>query len=342
MNPRARVIAVCLLLLLAGMSVGQTRKRKMLDVAVLRARLVAAFDQDFDLLKDEFKTRSVGHGGGIYWLAHLKPGRTGRFYLQHTYHDPHENYSHIEQEVRVGVAPKGCRRGLPFAATYTRICFGDTFIFPVYIDDFTRHQFKLIRADYPNAGNNWKTFDDSRPEMREPGFDRTPIANPAIESLRYEGSYSVKSALAYPGYTLQWYTVFEAIKPGRFNLEVTAANASRNAYYTHPIIVVAPGAPLTMMPAWEDLRFFSRSKHGQEQRGSSSGNSYVTDLMILQPGDRISLPYYSFTRNLEYEGRFGAGIGADPTDIKPVIRVHPFSLDPNFNINEWVVGFLPK
>src|SRR5437667_12529200 len=29
------------------------------------------FGQDFDLLKDEFKTRSVG--GGTYWLAYLKP-----------------------------------------------------------------------------------------------------------------------------------------------------------------------------------------------------------------------------------------------------------------------------
>jgi len=63
MNPAANVMVVCLLLLLAGMSVGQTRKRKMVDAAVLRARLVAAFDQDFHLLKDEFKTR---RGGGIY------------------------------------------------------------------------------------------------------------------------------------------------------------------------------------------------------------------------------------------------------------------------------------
>src|SRR5260370_39472391 len=95
-HPGANLIAVCLLLL-AGMSVGQTRKRKMDDAAVLRARLVAAFDQDFDLVKDEFKTRSVARGGGIYWLARLKPKRTGCFCLQHTYHDRHENYSHIEQ-----------------------------------------------------------------------------------------------------------------------------------------------------------------------------------------------------------------------------------------------------
>jgi hypothetical protein len=339
MNPGANVIVVCLLLLFAGMSVGQTRKRKMLDAAVLRARLVAAFDQDFDLLKDEFKTR---RGGGIYWLAHLKPKRTGRFYLQHTYKDPHESYSHIEQEVRVGVAPKGCGRGLPFAATYTRICLGDTIIFPVCIDDFTRHRFKLIRADYPKADSDWKTFDDSRPEMRGPGFDRTPIANPVVELLRYEGSYSVKAALAYPGYTIQWYAVFEAMKPGRFNLEVTAANASTTAAFSiQPIIVVAPGAPVTMVAAQENLRFFSKRKQGQELRASSSGNSYVMDLMILQPGDRISLPYHSFTRNLQYEGMYGTGITADPTDIKPVIIVHPFSLDPNYNVNEWVVGFLP-
>src|SRR6266850_5895324 len=340
MKPAANVIVVCLLLLLAGISVGQTRKRKMVDAAVLRARLVAAFDQDFELLKDEFKAR---RGGGIYWLAHLKPKRAGRFYLRHTYKDPHENYSHTEQEIRVGVSPQSCRRGLPFAATYTRICLGDTIIFPVDIDDFTRHQFKLIRADYPNADSTWKTFDDPRPEIGGPGFDRTPIANPVDELLRYEGSYSVESALAYPGYTLQWYAVFEAMKPGRFNLEVTAANASSTvAFSTQPIIVVEPGAPVTVLAAWEELRFFSKGRHGQEWRAGSSGNSYVTDLMILQPGDRISLPYHTFTRNLQYEGRHGTGIAADPTDIKPVIIVHPFSLNLNYNINEWVVGFLPK
>jgi len=214
-------------------------------------------------------------------------------------------------------------------------------------DDVVRVQVEIEgvgdEADDPKADSNWKTFDDPRPEMREPGFDRTPIANPLVELLRYEGSYSVKAALHYPGYTIQWYAVFEATKPGRFNLEVTAANASPTAASSaQPIIVVAPGAPVTMVVAQEKLRFFSKRKHGQARTASSSGNSYVTDFMILQPGDRISLPYHTFTRNLQYERRFGTSSGADPTGIKPVIIVHPFSLDPNYNINEWLIDHLPK
>ena len=334
-------ILCCLLLTAPCASVARSPEFQTPNAATLRSKFVEALGKDFDLVKDEFKTQTPG--GGIYWLAHLKPKRTGRFYLQHTYKDPHENYSHIEQEIRVGVAPQGCVRGLPFAATYTRICLGDTIIFPVEVNDFTNHQFKLIRADYPNADSDWKTFDDPRPEMLRSGFDPTAIANPVAELLRYEGSYSDKAALAYPGYLLQWYAVFEAMKPGRFNLEVTAANAaSTGAFSTQPIIVVAPGAPLTVIPARETLRFFSKRKHGQERVAGSSGNSYVTDLMILQPGDRISLPYHTFTRNLEYERKFGAAIGVDPTDIKPVITVHPFSLDPNYNINEWLIDYLPK
>ena len=333
---------LCFLLLTAPFaSVARSPEFQTPNAATLRSKFVEAFGKDFDLVKDEFKTQTPG--GGIYWLAHLKPKRTGRFYLQHTYKDPHENYSHIEQEIRVGVAPQGCVRGLPFAATYTRICLGDTIIFPVEVNDFTNHQFKLIRADYPNADSDWKTFDDPRPEMLRSGFDPTAIANPVAESLRYEGSYSVNAALAYPGYTIQWYALFEALKPGRFNLEVSAVNAATTGVFrTQPIIVVAPGVPLTVVAAREELRFFSRRKHGRERLAGSSGNSYVTDLMILQPGDRISLPYHTFTRNLEDERRFGAGIGADPTDIKPVIIVHPFSLDPNYNINEWLIGYLPK
>ena len=302
------------------------------------------FGQDFDLLKDEFKTRSVG--GGTYWLPYLKPKRAGYFYLQHKYREHGGYYSHIEQEIRVGVGPQGCYRGLPFAATYSRICLGDTIIFPVNINDFTHHQFKLIKAEYSSAGRDWQTFDDPHPELRGQGFDQTPITNPLAEFLRYLGCYSVKAALAYPGYTVQWYAVFEAMKPGRFNLEVTAAapvNTSTSATSsTQPIIVIAQGAPVTMLVAREELRFFSRRKHGQEWLESSSGNSYVTDLRVLQPGDRIPLGYYSFTRKLEFAKRPGAGLElADPADIKPVISLHPFSFEVDHEFNEWLIDQLP-
>jgi hypothetical protein len=69
----------------------------------------------------------------------------------------------------------------------------------------------------------------------------------------------------------------------------------------------------------------------------------MTDVLVLQPGDRISVTYFSIVRRSDYVGgRFG-DVGRDPSeDLKPVIHVRPFSPDSRYDFTEWIVDFLPQ
>lgn len=77
--------AVLILLIVSQLITAQSSKSKPADAATLRTKFIAAFEKDFDLVKDEMKTRTVERGGGTYWLAFVKPKRTGHFYLQYRY-----------------------------------------------------------------------------------------------------------------------------------------------------------------------------------------------------------------------------------------------------------------
>lgn len=342
----SRVLWGALLLAFACSVTAQKSRPKLPDETRLRAQFVNAFGNDFNLVKSEFKTRSNARGGGTYWLAYLEPKRTGYFFLQHRYKDSDPLYSHVEQEIRLSVGPKGCHRGSLYTGVYSRFCLGDTIIYPVRINDFTHHAFKLVKAEYSNGDQDWETLDNQHPETRGQELDQTPVANPAAENLRYVGRISQKAALHFPGYTLQWRAVFEAVKPGRFNLELSSSSPGPTsadvASPVVPIIVVAHDAPVTLIAGHEEERGFTRGSDGRERLRGGSGNSYTTNLIILQPGDRISLSYYTHNTRFERGQRAGLDDRSDPTDdIKPVIRLHPFSLDRNYNINEWLIDHLP-
>lgn len=340
------IATLALLLAFAGATMGQS-KQNLPDGVQLGMRFTEAFGQDFDLVKSEFKTRSNERGGGTFWLAYVQAKRAGHFYLQYRYKysDPH--YSHVERELRFSVGPKACRRGPPHAGTYGRFCLGDTIILPVMINRFTEHEFKLVKAEY--AGDKEEpTFDDRYPESRDQGLNKADVANPVAESLRYVGRNSHKMLHRNSGYTLELYAVFEAVKPGRFNLVVSLSPQGRRSPNAPPpgvpIIVVARDTPMTMIAGSEEVRGFTMGYDGREYVSSSSGNSYMTNLIILQPGARISLKYFSKVRRPEWEKGRVAGLDAsDPLDdAKPVITVYPFAIDAKYDFGEWLLAYLPR
>lgn len=334
----------CLLLIVASAVSGQTRKPKQPDATALRSKFVTAFGRDFDLVKDEFKTRVNESSGESYWLAYAKPKHAGYFYLQYRYRYNDKLYSHVEREIRFGVGPKGCRRGPPYAGTYSRFCLGDTVIVAVVIDRYTEHEFKLVKAEPLNDEKDWETFDDKHPAVRDQGLDQTQIANPAAEHLKYVGSRSHKMLHRSLGYTLELHADFEAVGPGRFNLLVSSSpqnvRPGANAVGSVPIIVVARATPVTLLAGHEEVRGFALGYDGREYESSTSGNSYMTNVIIMQPGDRISLRYFSTVRGREFESGPDA---RDPSEnLKPVISVHPFSPGPAYDFTEWIVAALPK
>jgi hypothetical protein len=190
---------VLLLVAIAVNNPAQTRRTKQPDAATLRVKFVEAFGKDFDLVKDEMKTRSVASGGGTFWLASVKPKRTGYFFLLYSYRESFPIFSR-EHEFRLDVGAKGCRRGPPQSRTYNRFCLGDTVIIPVLVSDSMEHEFMMVRADYTDAAS--KTFDEQYPQLPEQKLNPTEVPNPAADSLRFIGLSSHKALHIIPEYTM--------------------------------------------------------------------------------------------------------------------------------------------
>ncbi|MGZ8845584.1 MAG: hypothetical protein ACXW3C_03890 [Pyrinomonadaceae bacterium] len=338
MNALVNFSLACIILLTASFLSAQSRKPP--DAAILRTKFNAAFEKDFDLIKDEMKIRAVERGGGTYWLAFVKPKRTGYFYLQYRY--PESDHLDIrEHEIRFSIGPEKCRRGGPSSGVYGRFCLGDTIIVPVLVNNYAGHEFKLTKAEYTDEKEDatTSTTDSS-------GLDTSPVNNPALPTLRYAGRESHKSLHRSLGYTLNLNAEFVAASPGRMNLLVTASdpgNAETRGHEGVPIVVLPFGAPATLIAGREELRGYRIGFDGREYLASTSGNSYMTHILILQPGDRISARYFSIVRGSEFERRVSGADNRDPSEsLMPVIKVRSFLPDTRYDFTEWIVDYLPK
>jgi hypothetical protein len=338
----------------APASAQQARLGKSVDLKRLRSDFVAAVGKDFELVKDEMKERSNARGGGTFWLAHLKPKRPGSFKLIYRYNYNDSLYSHVEREFGLNVGRKACRRGVPSAGSYHRFCVGDTIIFPVAIYNFTEHEFSLTSQEYTPADDAvWERADTASVDV---SADQSPVNNPLAEQLKYVGSSSYRQLHRNGGYTLESYAVFEAQTPGRFNVTVSANYPDLSSAVLSgigagggvPIIVVSRDTPITLLASHHEVRGYTMGFDGKEYVSSTSGDAYMVDLMILQPGDRISLLYFTTIRSRNYERREHAanipGTGDDLIDKipPPLIYKNPFALNTEYDFTEWLADNLPR
>lgn len=333
-----------LLITAPALALGQRQRSQVYDSASLRSNFLAAFGNDFELVKDEIRSRTNEQGGGTHWLAFVKPRGPGYFTLQYSFKRDDKHYSHEERDIHVTVAPKGCRRGPPSSGVYSRFCMGDTIIVPVFVSGAQSHEFKLTKRA-PKDDEDWRTFAERYPEFGADRLDKTPVTNPS-ESLRYAGRSSHKMFHRSLGYTLQLHSHFEAVKPGKFNLLVGTFSAGglrdKNPVGV-PIIVVDRDTPVTLIAGREEVRGFTMGHNGQEYVSSTSGNSYMTSLILLQPGDRVSFLYLSARRGRQFEREGNARFGeVDPSEgTMPVISIHPFALESRYDFGRWLADYLP-
>ncbi len=338
--------------------------RKSVDFEQLRSTFVAAVANDFELVKDELKQRSNQSGGGTYWLAHLKAKHPGTFTLsyRYNYNDPH--YSHVERIFNLNIGRKSCRRGVPNYGSYFRFCLGDTIIFPVVINNFTEHEFTLKSTAYtPEQDAVWEKV---YKEPRDESLDQTAVNNPAADLLRYVGSSSYKMLHRNGGYTLEARAVFEAQNPGRLNLGLSAAFPDLpsailssvgvgNGGGGTSIIIVSRDTPLTLLASAHGVEGYTRGYDGSEFVSSTSGDSFMIDVIFLQPGDRISLKYYTTIRSARYErSELAKNANKEPTADShsrkdepdnvppPLISKLPFALKTDYNFTEWLEHYLPR
>ena len=325
-------------------------ERKEFAAERLRIQLATAVASDFEIVKEELKQRSTLSGGGTYWLVHVKPKHSGDFTFTYRYNYNDSHYSHVEREFGLRVGPKRCRRGPPFTGSYSRFCVGDTIILPIAISNFTEHQFSLKSREYTKEED--AAFDKEYPAPGEVGLDRSPVPN-AVSELRYVGRTSHRLLHRNGGYTLEAHATFAAERPGRFNLgvgletqamPVDVSNPS-SALGSRPIIIVSRETPVTLLASRHQVRGYSKGYDGREYVSSTSGDAYMTELIILQPGDQISLKYFTGIRSRDYEreelARTRDEVGM-PEAPPPQITKFPFAPKTQYDFTEWLLDYLPR
>lgn len=107
------------------------------------------------------------------------------------------------------------------------------------------------------------------------------------------------------------------VPTGRFNLSPWDTDSPAGSI---PIIVVPRGQAVTVLLAGETV--------------------VGTTVMLLQPGDRILVPYRNLTISARQEREHGSH-AARMQDAAPVITRFPFYLDAGQRFNAWIVAHLP-
>lgn len=313
------------------------------EAARLLGALAAAVGENFEVTRDGLTRRSNWHGGQLFWLAHLRAQRPGGYHVRYRYrYKDHARpqdplYTFVEHATYVSVGPKGCAR----KPRSNSVCVGDTVILPVVFNDYTEHTFWLESRPYtpgdPSQEKAWSNIEDG-------GLRREPVNNPAAEFMKYVGRRAHYSPHRAPGYTLEFYATFEAVKPGSFNLSVTSMTAAgprtlaeAAAGGSVPVVVVAPGQPITILSSRDDAR-------GYSERFSSNGpsNNYLTTPVILEVGERLTLKYSGYSRRgPTVGGENKQALEATVEQHPPSITLLPFYVDPAQDYNEWLVESLP-
>ncbi|HYH78604.1 MAG TPA: hypothetical protein VEX86_02380 [Longimicrobium sp.] len=303
------------------------------DTAALRQALAQTLGEDFQIVRHELSS-GLTERGGVFWLVHARPMRSGSFHLQYRYEwidrvrprDP--LYTHIKHESYIRVGERGCWR----RREAKEVCLGDTIILPFVLNDYRGHTFTLAYR-----GPNTVMPTTPLPLPRNLVAATAEVHNPAAPQLEYLGSHASVMLHRVLGSTTVNRAEFEAVAPGRFNLAVRRhwpgqppmpGSPGRSV----PVIVVPRGQPVTVLLASEQVT----SVHETGNFASHTGSQYLTTPLLLQPGDRISLEFSQLTVR-----------GRDPTPAEreaatPVITRLPFHLDTTVRFNAWIADYLPR
>jgi hypothetical protein len=297
------------------------------DTARLRHALAASLGSDFEIVRTELRS-DTRERSGTFWLAHVRPRRSGDYRFVYTYEFRGSLYTHVEHSSVLRVGEAGCWR----RHEGKDACLGDVLIVPVVAGDhaggFTGHTFEVVRR-----GDAGPARPEPAPAQASPGADALP--NPAAPHLRYLGTRVHEMPHARLGATTVHHAEFEARAPGAFNLGVGVEGADPDAAAgSTPVVVVPRGHPVTVLLANEQVRSYQASGRFASHRG----NQYLTTVLVLQPGDRVSLQYRTSTVR-----------GREPTPaereaargISPAVSVHPFQVDAGERFNGWIAAHLP-
>lgn len=316
------------------------------DTKELRKSFTEAIGQDFEIVKDILDTRPVARGGETYWLVHVKPKRAGHYTIKYTFKYTHK-FSHPEEgehELYIRVGKNKCHRYNQSNWGLSNVCLGDTVIVPIRIDRAAGHQFSL-KSNYQDGENIGKEMYLSSPRIFS---NNEQVNNPLEKHLKYLGTE--RSVMPHRGVgaeTITYTAFFEAQSVGRFNLGLSNSFGKENAdnkikmnpLEAFPIIIVNPGTPITALLNKENTINYSDNK----RFSAHSGHSFLTKILILQPGDVFEIQYAIWTRREDF-GQKKMLAEKEVSNENPKLLIHklPFMVNKDWSYNEWLIDYLPS
>jgi hypothetical protein len=152
------------------------------DLNQLKRAFTAEFNKDFQFIKGELTTHTVGTEKQQYWLAHIKPKQTGFFTIKYGYQFADKFYAEGETEMKIAVGGKNGSRYPQIIREIGYFCLGDTIIVPVRLSNFSRHNFTL-KSKYASSNDieeSRKTY-NIYPNLVE----NEKIVNPLETHIKY-------------------------------------------------------------------------------------------------------------------------------------------------------------
>lgn len=317
-------------------------QNQKIDAKNLRRLFAQTAGQDFEIVKDEMKVRPRDSVSD-YWLVHVKPKRSGYYTLKYTYKfvgQPNNYPEEGETTISIGVGGKRCyRRNLPESGI-ANFCLGDTIIIPICTAKMRNHAFTFERREQESESLEKAQKEDKPSQKYTPAES---LNNPLAANLKLLGiqRMDMPHRNCCP-VTYEYYAVFEALKPGKLNLGLsslgkgeTLENSITPKAGGTPIIIVAPETPITGLVSSEDTIHYGDNK----RFSAHAGNSFPTNLLILQPGDVFVMKYGGLT--IDY-GFGSKSKKQEIPDLKPAIYKIPFAIDKEWSFNDWLPDYTAK
>lgn len=311
------------------------------DITQLQQILENELGKDFEFFKGDLKQHPVESEKNQYWLAHVKPQRTGFFTIKYAYQFADKFYASGETEMKIAVGGKDCSRYPQVVREIGYFCLGDTIVIPVRISNFSKHTFEL-QTKYDTAEN----VESSRKVYNYMlnRLDTEKVVNPIESNIQYLGKFRDENLFRNGGGIFTHYAVFEAKSIGRFRLNIsyiyeneaeTKSNVAIKA--TNPIIIINRGDSITSLVPIEKATFFIKDR----SYSSANTNSFESNLLILHPGEIFSIQFSTFRAQAWWEEKNGISESkAKKMNPKPIIQKEPFLLKKNEGYNEWLKDFV--
>lgn len=250
-----------------------------------------AYAKDFEFVASEF----IERGGAVdIWLVTVRPRTTGAQYIGFDCKMPMHGWTSRRHFIFV-VGEQGAKRTHGLSARHDSIsvnptiCLSDTVTVPVVLGrQYTNHKF-IPRAEADK--NQLKAREESvqRQSDGPPGpLQRAGllIENEAEDWLGYLGSAQSSSLLRNLHRRPNLAAVFEAKRPGRFNLRVVVENTIRQPRDV-PIVIVPADTPVDVLCPYESVYVKMPPRSG-----SRGGHYHRPDSWVLRVGDKLTFTYW--------------------------------------------------